>query len=229
MNTTPKSILLCEDNLSLASVLVDYLRANEFTVDHAISGTEAMEVLYTNNYDLCLLDISMPDKDGLSIMQDLRDSGKQLPVILLSERDNKEDIIAGYKAGCDDYVLKPFSVDVLICKIQALLRRAYADEDNQDTLFQLGDVTFDAVRQTLGTQKLSTKENDVLLMLCRKMNKVVERSLILKTLWQGDTYFSARSLAVYINHLRHIMSNVKGARIITVQGKGYKIVTEIEE
>jgi len=226
MKTNIKCILLCEDDVNLASVVIEYLRAHDFSVDHATDGNEGLEALYGKNYDLCILDTSVPEQDALSMIQQLRDSGKQLPIILISDRGDKDDIIAGYQAGCDDYVLKPFSMDILICKIQAFLRRAQLEDENQETIFKVGNVTFDAVKQTLGKNHLSTRENDLLLMLCRKMNKVVDRSQILKTLWQADNYFSARSLAVYINHLRHILSNVKNVRIIAVHGKGYKLVDE---
>jgi len=225
MKTNIKNILLCEDDANLASVITEYLRANQFAVDIATNGQEGQEAVLAKNYDLCIASVAMPEKNGLEMVQELRESGKYLPVILVSDRDDKDSIIAGYQAGCDDYITKPFSMDILICKINAFLRRMELDEDNQQTIFQLGNVTFDSVRQLLGDKRLSSRENDLLLMLCRKMNKVVERSQILKALWQTDNYFSARSLAVYINHLRHAMSDIKGARIIAVHGKGYKIVT----
>jgi len=226
MNTNLKSILLCEDDVNLASVVIEYLRAHDFSVDHATDGNEGLEALYGKNYDLCILDTSVPEQDALGMVQQLRNSGKQLPVILISDRSDKDDIIAGYKAGGDDYVLKPFSMDILICKIQAFLRRTQLEDENQETVFHVGNVTFDAVKQTFGKTRLSTRENDLMLMLCRKANKQVDRSQILKVLWQADNYFTARSLAVYINHLRNIMSDVKGARIIAVHGKGYKLVID---
>ncbi len=158
---------------------------------------------------------------------ELRESGNQLPIILASERGEKDDIIAGYAAGCDDYVVKPFSMDILICKIKAFLRRSQIDENNTETIFQIGNTTFDSVRQFLGDKRLSSRENDLLLMLCRKQNSLVERSQILKALWRDDNYFTSRSLAVYVNHLRHLMNDVKGARIIAVHGKGYKLVSDL--
>jgi len=227
MNDYKQHILLCEDDANLASVTVEYLRSEGFEVDHAMNGEEGLEYLQITNYDLCLLDVMMPNKDGITMLRELRASGKTLPVIIVSERGEKEDIILGFQTGCDDYVVKPFSMDILICKIRAILRRMQWNEDTQQTIFQVGDTTFDAVRQILGDRHLSTRENDLLLMLCRKSNHLVERSQILKALWQVDNYFSARSLAVYVNHLRHNMSDIKGARIIAVHGKGYKLVNDL--
>jgi len=225
MNTC-NNILLCEDDMNLSSVLIEYLRANQFAVGHATNGQEGLEAVLTKTYDLCLLDSSLPQKDGISMLQEMRASGINLPVIILSDRGEKEDIIAGYKAGCDDYVTKPFSMDILICKIKAILRRSQMEDANQETLFTIGNVTYDAARQTIGKKRLSTRENDLLLMLCRKSNQLVERSVILKALWQSDNYFSSRSLAVYVNHLRHLMSDIKGARIVAVHGKGYKLIID---
>jgi len=219
-------ILLCEDDANLASVIVEYLRAEGFDVDHATDGMQGWDFIQSKNYDLCLMDVMMPKKDGLTLLKDLRESGHTLPIIIVSERSSKEDILSGYENGCDDYVIKPFSMDILICKIRAMLRRMQMTEDNQETVFQVGNVTFDSARQMLGNKQLSTRENDLLLMLCRKTNHLVERSQILKALWQNDNYFSARSLAVYINHLRKQMSEVKNARILAVHGKGYKLVVD---
>jgi len=226
MNTKLQNILLCEDDANLASVLIEYLRANQFAVDYATNGQEGLEALLNKNYDLCISDVSMPKKDGISLVREIRESGKHLPFILLFDREDKDEIIAGYTAGCDDYMLKPFSVDILICKIQAFLRRTLFEENDQETIFQIGGTTFDSVRQVLGDKRLSSRENDLLLMLCRKQNSLVERSQILKALWQTDNYFSSRSLAVYINHLRHLFSGHKDVRIIAVHGKGYKLITD---
>jgi len=226
MSESKLHILLCEDDVNLASVIIEYFRAEKLEVDHARDGEESVEYILSKSYDICLLDTRMPKKDSITLLRDLRTGGNTLPVILMFEQENKEDIIQGYQAGCDDYVVKPFSMDVLICKICAIIRRLETAQESQECIFEIGNTKFDSIRQTLGNQHLSTRENDLLLMLARKTNQLVERSQILKTLWQNDNYFSARSLAVYINHLRHIMSEVKGARIIAVHGKGYKLVID---
>jgi len=226
MSTYIQHILLCEDDANLASVIMEYLRADGFEIDHAANGEEGLEYLLSKSYDLCLLDVMMPKKDGITMLKELRESGKTLPVIIVSERGEKEDILLGYHTGCDDYVVKPFSMDILICKIRAILHRMQMTQESQESIFQVGNVTFDSIRQTLGEHHLSTRENDLMLMLCRRSNYLVERSQILKSLWQADNYFSSRSLAVYVNHLRHIMANIQGARIIAVHGKGYKLVID---
>ncbi len=217
------SILLCEDDITIAALLTEALRDCGYAVHHAINGKEGLHEVLNSTYDLCLLDIMMPEMTGLELLAQMRESGKQIPVIIVSQRSDREDIISGYKAGCDDYVTKPFSMDILLCKIEALLRRTAIAEESHQTYFRLGQSEFDSVRQTLNGEPLSGKENGLLLMLCRKSNQIVERSHILRTLWGEDNYFSSRSLSVYINHLRNRI-NSADARIMAIHGKGYKLV-----
>jgi len=226
MNDYKQHILLCEEDTNLAAVVAEYLRSEGFIVDQAANGNEGWELIQSAGYDLCITDAAMPEKDGISLLHDLRAGGIKLPVILVWEREDKDDILEGYHQGGDDYVTKPYSMDILICKIHAILRRLQQADDNQDSVFQIGEVTFDSDRQLLGDQRLSTRENDLLLMLCRKPNHLVERGHILKALWQVDNYFSTRSLAVYINHLRHKLHDIPNAKIIAVHGKGYKLLID---
>lgn len=224
MTTAKKYILLCEDDINLSTMLTEYLSDKGYTVHTTRDGEEGQNMLLAGSYDLCLTEISLDTMNGLQMVKEVRDNEKTLPIIIVSDKADKEDIIAGYKAGCDDYVIKPFSMEVLLCKIEAWLRRAGIEEENKETIFQLGDVTFDAGRQYLGDKRLSGRENDLLLMLCRRPNQVVERSRILKQLWNQDNYFASRSLAVYVNHLRHYLTPETQARIVAVHGKGYKII-----
>ena len=170
----------------------------------------------------------MPNMNGLETIQQLRANGRELPVIIVSGRASKEDIINGYKLGCDDYITKPVSMDILIWKIEAILRRVREKNENKLVYFQLGHLHFDSVKQTLGNIHLSSRENDLLLMLCRKRNQLVERNRILKSLWQTDNYFASRSLSVYINHLRNHLQDCPNIKILSVHGKGYKIIDELE-
>lgn len=220
------SILLCEDDPNLSTIIVEYLRELGYTVDKASDGKTGLEALLQGSYDLCISDVSMPEMTGVEMVKELRESGKEIPVILVSEQTDKESIKAGYQAGCNEYVTKPFSMDILAYKIQAWLRHMRQSANNTETLFQLGTLTFDAERQTLNGISMSSRECDLLLMLCRKQGQMVERSHILKTLWGTDNYFTSRSLSVYINHLRHYLSADKHIRIIVVHGKGYKIVID---
>ena len=147
-----------------------------------------------------------------------------IPIIVLSAKTDREDIIRGYQLGCDDYLTKPFSMDILICKIEAILRRYRMASQTDEMEFDLNGLHFDAVRQTLGDKRLSSRENELLLMLCQNMDKTVERSRILMTLWGSDTYFNSRSLSVYVNHLRNYLGENSPIRIMSVHGKGYKLV-----
>lgn len=222
------NILICEDDINLSSIVADYLRNNDYVVDVAKDGKEGLEKSMNSHYDICLLDIMMPNMNGFDMLQQLRANGREIPVIIVSGRASKEDIINGYKLGCDDYITKPVSMDILIWKIEAILRRVREKNENKLVYFQLGHLHFDSVKQTLGNIHLSSKENDLLLMLCRKRNQLVERNRILKSLWQTDNYFASRSLSVYINHLRNHLQDCPNIKILSVHGKGYKIIDELE-
>ena len=222
------NILICEDDINLSSIVADYLRNNDYVVDIAKDGKEGLEKCMNSHYDICLLDIMMPIMNGFDMLQQLRANGRELPVIIISGRASKEDIINGYKLGCDDYITKPVSMDILIWKIEAILRRVKEKNENKLVHFQLGNLYFDSVKQTLGDIHLSSRENDLLLILCRKRNQLVERNRILKTLWQTDDYFASRSLSVYINHLRNHLQDCPNIKILSVHGKGYKIIDESE-
>lgn len=221
---TKNHILLVEDDLNLSTVLADYLQSKEYQVTTAANGQEAWELLSHKHFDIMLTDISMPKKNGWQLMKSVRESGMLIPIIVLSAKTDREDIIRGYQLGCDDYLTKPFSMDILICKIEAILRRYRMASQSDEMEFDLNGLHFDAVRQTLGDKRLSSRENELLLMLCQNMDKTVERSRILMTLWGSDTYFNSRSLSVYVNHLRNYIGKDNVVKILSVHGKGYKLV-----
>ena len=222
--TTINHILLAEDDVNLSTVLADYLRSRDFQVTTAADGQEAWETLSKKHFDVLLTNISMPKMNGWQLIKAVRDSNQQLPIIIISAKTDREDIIRGYQLGCDDYVTKPFSMDILICKIEAILRRYRMGNQTDEMEFDLSGLHFDAVRQTLGDRRLSSRENELLLMLCQNMDKTVERSRILMTLWGSDTYFNSRSLSVYVNHLRNYIGKDNLIKILSVHGKGYKLV-----
>lgn len=221
---TKNHILLVEDDLNLSTVLADYLQSKEYQVTTAANGQEAWELLSHKHFDILLTDISMPKKNGWQLMKSVRESGMLIPIIVLSAKTDREDIIRGYQLGCDDYLTKPFSMDILICKIEAILRRYRMASQTDEMEFDLNGLHFDAVRHTLGNKRLSSRENELLLMLCQNMDKTVERSRILMTLWGSDTYFNSRSLSVYVNHLRNYIGKDNVVKILSVHGKGYKLV-----
>lgn len=222
--TTINHILLAEDDVNLSTVLADYLRSRDFQVTTAANGQEAWETLSKKHFDVLLTNISMPKMNGWQLIKAVRDSNQQLPIIIISAKTDREDIIRGYQLGCDDYLTKPFSMDILICKIEAILRRYRMGNQINEMEFDLSGLHFDAVRQTLGDRRLSSRENELLLMLCQNMDKTVERSRILMTLWGSDTYFNSRSLSVYVNHLRNYIGKDNLIKILSVHGKGYKLV-----
>lgn len=218
------NILLIEDDINLNTILADYLRSKEYVVETAVDGQEGWELISKKHFDIILSDIMMPNMNGWQFLKSLRDANNSTPLIFISAKSDREDIIRGYQLGCDDYVTKPYSMDILIHKIEAIVRRCRITNKTNDTEFDLDGQHFDAIRQTLGDQHLSSRENDLLLMLCQNMGKIVERNRILMTLWGSDTYFNSRSLSVYINHLRNYIGKDGNVKILSVHGKGYKLV-----
>ncbi|MCQ2348082.1 MAG: response regulator transcription factor [Paludibacteraceae bacterium] len=219
MSSVVSSILLYEEDSTLAELMVEAAASHDYAVTHAIEAQQALQMALSGNYDLCICD--------QSLLEEIREANLQLPVIILSSHSDRNDIIAGYQAGCDDYVTKPFSMDILFCKIGAVLRRSIAAATAPSTtVFELGTLVFDAERQTLNGQPLRSRDNDILHLLCAQQGQVVERSRLLKTLWKRNDYFASRSLSVYINHLRHLLSSEPRLRIVTVHNKGYKIVLD---
>lgn len=224
MKTIPTNILLVEDDASLSTVLADYLRSKGYTVETANNGKEAWELILVKHYELVISDIMMPKMNGFELLKLIRAQYTTLPVIMLSAKTERDDIMSAYELGCDDYVTKPFSMDILICKVEAVLRRFRMTNESKQTEWQLGELVFDSVRQLLGNQHLSSRENDLLKMLCQNMNNLVDRNRILMSIWGADTYFNARSLSVYVNHLRKYLGEDIPIRIMSVHGKGYKMV-----
>ena len=221
-------ILLCEDDETLGSLMADFLRRLNFEVDLCGNGEDGLKRFGEKHFDICLLDINMPQKNGFELLQDIREGGSNVPVIFLTERKATEDIVHGYELGCDEYLSKPCPMEILLCKIRALMRRCYLNKKNSEVEFDLGNnIRFDSVRQELGDVHLSGRESDLLLILCRNLNETVDRNIILRTLWNQESYFASRSLSVYINHLRN---HLKGTNrcIISVHGKGYKLIEGTE-
>lgn len=217
-------ILIAEDDINLSTVLADYLQSKGYVSETVNNGQEAWEMLSKKHFDILLTDINMPKMNGWQLLKNLRNSNNSIPVIVISVKSDREDIIKGYQLGCDDYMTKPYSMDILICKIEAILRRVKAGSSSDKMQFDLAGIPFDAVRQTLGSKRLSSRENELLLMLCQNMGQTVERNRILMSLWGSDTYFNSRSLSVYINHLRNYVGKESFVKILSVHGKGYKLV-----
>lgn len=218
------NILIAEDDINLSTVLVDYLQSKGYMAKAVTNGQDAWEMLSKQHFDMLLTDISMPKGNGWQLLKNLRDSQNDIPVIIITAKSDREDIIKGYQLGCDDYMTKPYSMDILICKIEAILRRVNVGDLSDEMQFDLCGIHFDAVRQTLGDRHLSSRENELLLMLCQNMDQTVDRNRILMALWGSDTYFNSRSLSVYINHLRNYIGKDSAVKILSIHGKGYKMV-----
>jgi len=220
----PKThILLCDDDVNLTTILADYLRERGYEVLTATNGEDGLSKLVSDRCDICLMAAEMPKMNGCDALAELRKGDNHLPVIMLMGSDSLTEICHVYKLGCDDYMVKPLSVELLICKVEAILRRFRPSAVSQETEFDLDGLHFDSVHQTLDGKHLSTRENDLLLMLCQNMNMVVDRHLILRTLWQADNHFAVRSLCVYVNHLRKFLAGTK-VEIVSVHGRGYKML-----
>lgn len=225
-----RRILLAEDDKNLGVLLKNYLNMKNFETTLCADGREALNVFSKNSFDLCILDIMMPEIDGITLAVEMRKLIPEIPVIFLTAKNLKEDIIEGFKSGADDYVTKPFSMDELLYRIEAILRRVAEKKDyKKQEFYQIGEYTFDTVKQMLTfrnqSMKLTTKESELLELLCRHRNKVLERNYALKTIWIDDNYFNARSMDVYITKLRKYLSQDTSVKILNVHGKGYKLLT----
>ena len=171
----------------------------------------------------------MPKKDGFTLAQEIRQSNAEMPIIFLTAQTLKEDILEGFKIGADDYITKPFSMEELVFRIEAILRRVHGKKNKESTLYNIGRFTFDTQKQllTIGDKqtKLTTKENELLALLCSHANEILQRDFALKTIWIDDNYFNARSMDVYITKLRKHLKDDDQIEIINIHGKGYKLIT----
>ncbi len=229
MEETKAKILLAEDDENLGMLLREYLTAKNYVTTLFKDGEEALEGFHKDNYDLCILDVMMPKMDGFTLAKNIRKENNSVPFLFLTAKSMKEDILEGFSLGADDYMTKPFSMEELLFRMQAILRRTGGKSTTQEqAIFEVGDFTFDAQKQTLtydGTeQKLTTKENELLKLLCEHKNDLLERNFALKQIWSEDSYFNARSMDVYITKLRKYLKADPSIQILNIHGKGYKLI-----
>ncbi len=222
-------LLLAEDDENLGLLLKEYLIAKGYQAALFPDGEAAFKGFTKEHFDICILDIMMPKKDGFTLAREIRMISSDIPIIFLTAKNLKDDVIEGFKAGADDYITKPFSMEELIFRIEAILRRTIPDAQNAgQMIYKLGSFTFDARKQTLSREdevvKLTTKESELLRLLCQNTNKVLERNFALKSIWIDDNYFNARSMDVYITKLRKHLKDEPSVEIINVHGKGYKLI-----
>jgi DNA-binding response OmpR family regulator len=222
-------ILLAEDDSNLGNLLQNYLNAKKYDTMLCINGNQALEAFAKNSFNLCILDIMMPEMDGLTLAREIRLTDSEIPIIFLTARNQKEDVIEGFKSGADDYITKPFSMEELIYRIEAILRRTTGNViSKKEETYVIGEYNFNPLKQLLshkGTPiKLTTKESELLDLLCRQGNEILERNYALKTIWVDDNYFNARSMDVYITRLRKYLRKDASVKILNIHGKGYKLI-----
>ena len=230
---TKLKILLCEDDESLGMLLREYLQAKGYDAELYPDGEAGYKAFLKNTYDMCVLDVMMPKMDGFQLASEIRQVNQEIPIIFLTAKNLKEDIFDGFKIGADDYITKPFSMEELVLRMEAILRRVRGKQQKNVAVYHIGKYTFDTKRQILSYEgqsvKLTTKESELLNLLCAHANDVLQRELALKTIWIDDNYFNARSMDVYITKLRKHLKNDPDIEINNVHGKGYRLIAQMGE
>ena len=226
-----QKILLAEDDPNLGELIKDYLELKgKFEVNLCEDGVDAIEAFKKSEYDLCILDVMMPKKDGFSVGKEIRRIDKTIPIIYATAKGMMEDKTQAFELGGDDYITKPFRIEELLLRINALLKRSTKDKKAEAvTKFELGDFSFDSLSQTLtykeeDSQKLSTKESELLRLLCLNKNEVLTREEALVKIWHDDNYFTGRSMDVFLSKLRKYLRKDSNIEIVNVHGKGYKLL-----
>jgi DNA-binding response OmpR family regulator len=224
-------ILLCEDDSNLGLVLKNFLELNDYEVTLERDGRLGLGAFQREKFDLCLLDVMMPNVDGFTLAEEIRDIDPDVPLFFLSAKTLKEDILQGYRLGADDYITKPFDSDVLMHKIKAIIKRNEEDHKVTDNLeFELGAYHFNPKLRELkikdATQVLSPKENELLKMLAEHKNDLLTREKALKKIWGSDTYFNGRSMDVYIAKLRKYLKEDSTIEIVNIHGNGFRLVVQ---
>jgi len=224
-------ILLVEDDQNFGIVLREYLTLHDFEVTLARNGMEGFEKFKKDNFDLCILDVMMPYKDGYTLAKEIREKNKDIPLIFLTAKTMKEDVMKGYKVGADDYLNKPFDSDVLLMKIKAIIQRKASENKNEPAKFEfeigkfhlnskLRFLTFDKGEPI----KLSPKESELLKMMAIYENDLMPRELALTKIWREDNYFTSRSMDVYIAKLRKYLKDDPNVEILNIHGEGFRLV-----
>ncbi len=231
MDAIKPKILLCEDDTNLGMVLKNYLELNDYNVTLERDGRLGLAAFQREKFDICLLDVMMPNMDGFTVAEEIRDINPDVPLFFLSAKTMKDDIIQGYKLGADDYITKPFDSEVLLHKIKAILKRneeLHREEVNME--FDLGKFHFNPRLRELTvdgkTQTLSPKENELLKMLAEYKNDLLPRESALKRIWGSDTYFNGRSMDVYIAKLRKYLKEDSNIEIVNIHGNGFRLVVQ---
>ena len=223
--------MIVEDDYNFGSILKDYLTLNSYKVVLATNGRDGYNKCFSDDFDLCILDVMMPYKDGFTLGKEIREKKEDLPIFFLTAKTLKEDVLRGFKIGADDYLTKPFDSEVLLAKIKAILKRRNLIKapEVEDFLFEIGKYNFNSKLRLLSYQsndsiKLSPKESQLLRLLILYKNDLLPRSIALSKIWRDETYFTSRSMDVYIAKLRKILGDDKNIEILNVHGEGFRLI-----
>lgn len=230
METVKSKILLVEDDTNFGKVLKNYLELNDYVVELARDGILGLAAFRREKFDLCILDVMMPNLDGFSLAEEIRSVDLDVPLFFLTAKNMKDDILNGYRLGADDYILKPFDSEILLSKIKAIIKRnaEATEKHNENFEFEIGKFQFNSKLRELKigdiVNTLSPKENDLLKMLAEHKNDLLPREQALKKIWGSDTYFNGRSMDVYIAKLRKFLKEDEAVEIVNIHGNGFRLV-----
>ncbi len=225
----PIRLLIVEDDPNLGQILTDYLGLKGYETILMPDGEAGLKAFYESKFDLCILDLMMPKKDGFTLASEIRQVNSDIPIVFLTAKSMKQDVIHGFEIGADDYITKPFSMEELLLRLNAILKRS----GKQDSIefpkeFKLNGLTYYYDENRLLTQegeiKLTTKENELMKLFLENINETVNRSFALKKIWKDDSYFNARSMDVYIAKLRKYLKSFENLKLVTVHGEGFKLI-----
>lgn len=230
MTNTSVKVLLAEDDRNLGNILKAYLEAKGYPTRLAVNGEEAFNAYKKEDFNFCIIDIMMPVKDGFSLVKEIRSIDKKIPILFLTAKSLPEDKLKGFELGADDYITKPFSMEELLARMQAILRRAHQEKETgpESHVFTIGEYVFDYNRHLLSgkgsDQKLTSKEAELLKLLCESKNEVLDRRYALTKIWFDDSYFNARSMDVYIAKLRKYLREDPKVELLNVHGIGFRLI-----
>lgn len=227
-----KSILLAEDDENLGQLLQTFLKTKGYSVDLARNGKQAYERYADGHYDFCIFDVMMPEMDGFALAREIRQIDPKVPILFLTAKSMKEDKLEGFNTGADDYMTKPFMMEELVARITAIMRRSGVEEKEEDEAQMIGNIKYDPVSRILylkeEQKKLTTKEGQLLNLLCKMRNDVLDRQAALRAIWGDDNYFNGRSMDVYIAKLRKLLKEDERIEIMNIHGKGFKLIVHGE-
>nr|WP_299206347.1 response regulator transcription factor [uncultured Brumimicrobium sp.] len=223
-------ILLAEDDNNLGLLLESFIKAKGFKVDLARDGKQALEKFNQDTYHFVILDVMMPEIDGFTVAKEIRQIDAKIPILFLTAKSMKEDKLEGFAIGADDYLTKPFSMEELVARIEAILKRTNTDDSPLDDTFTIGRFTFDPQKRIINIDgeenKLTTKESQLLKLLAKNKNQILDRQAALRAIWGDDNYFNGRSMDVYIAKLRKILKEDENIEIMNIHGKGFKLLDQ---